>query len=188
MKVIFRWLCVVIISQLSIIYTLGWGVVFKNVTYFKSVDAMLTAFLGVSEMIGCSGSPSPLPVNAYWAWILHCLGCPHVCSVICTLSPCYFCTNPTGFDPHRWVVHGWQWKGKEASWWGIMFGNGTLCWKHDWDVGRVWNQSNKAVKVTHFRHGKKLNLSSIESPSLQISASSLSQHPVCQCNLTWMNN
>lgn len=66
--------------------------------FFRSVDAVLTVFLSEWDDWLFRKSLS-LPVNAYWAWILHCLGRPHVCSVICTLSPCYFCTNPVGFDP-----------------------------------------------------------------------------------------
>lgn len=99
-------------------------------------------------MIGHSGSPSPLPVNAYWAWILQCLGCPHVCSVICTLSPCYFCTNPAGV---------WYWVNRCGLFTG---GNGRAKRHHDGEscsvtghyVGKLTEMLEEseveAVKVT----------------------------------------
>lgn len=64
------------------------------------VASLLTAFLWMSEMIGRSGTPS-LPCllmligHGYCTvWAVHMF----VLS-FCTLSPCYFCTNPAGFDP-----------------------------------------------------------------------------------------
>lgn len=104
-------------------------------------------------MVGCSGSPSPLPVNAYWAWILQRLDCLCVWSVICTLSPCSFYTNPMEVNP-GWTGGGCSLvtaEGQRVNDQGDHVGNRELRWEADWDVRRVWVKPFIQVKLSKWR-------------------------------------
>lgn len=112
--------------------------------FFLRLNCIMREFLSVSEMIGCSGIPSPLPVNAYWAWILQCLDCPRVWSVIRTLTPCYFCTNPVGV--WSWVNWCWLFTGGSRRVKRYHIGGSCLIMGHY--VGK-WNEMLEEPEVSH---------------------------------------
>lgn len=96
-------------------------------------------------------SPSPLPVNAYWAWTLHCLGCPPLFRHLHSHSPSYFCTNPAGV---------WSWLTRCGLFTGgtvkanTKYHDGRLCLVLVHRVGKLtemFEESEVGANTSHLR-------------------------------------